>query len=304
MNVRRVLLAAHGIARGRPITGRFDDLINSQWLSPAEIKSRQWQDLSRLIDHCHRHVPYYRQSFQAAGVAPDDLRGPEDLPSIPLLARDDIRLSQSQLVAVDRPRQLYRESTSGSTGAPLSFGLDDNFVVWAEADHYRHYSWSGWRIGEPIAFLWRVKHRHGAADLRRRIFQWLTGAYWHDGIDLSPARLDAFAAGLQQHRPTVIVGYANALYTFARHCRARGWRPERLRGIESTAEMLHPWQRTTIEDVFGCRVFDSYGSKELRDVAHECEQHAGTTSVPRPATSRLSIQTVVGCRPASWARSS
>ena len=38
----------------------------------------------------------------------------------------------------------------------------------------------------------------------------------------------------------------------------------------STAECLYPHQRQLIEEVFGCRVFDQYGSREIWSIASEC----------------------------------
>jgi phenylacetate-CoA ligase len=43
-----------------------------------------------------------------------------------------------------------------------------------------------------------------------------------------------------------------------------------VRGVFTTAEKLFPQQREVIEAVFGCRVFDCYGSSEVQNIATEC----------------------------------
>ena len=44
-------------------------------------------------------------------------------------------------------------------------------------------------------------------------------------------------------------------------------------GIISTAMLLHDWQRTVIEQVFGCPVTNRYGCEEVSLIASECEKH-------------------------------
>ena len=68
-------------------------------------------------------------------------------------------------------------------------------------------------------------------------------------------------------------------------------------GIISTAMPLHDWQRTVIEQVFGCQVTNRYGCEEVSLIASECEraQRAARergqsvyTEVP-PATGKLLV---------------
>jgi phenylacetate-CoA ligase len=47
------------------------------------------------------------------------------------------------------------------------------------------------------------------------------------------------------------------------------------KSIVSSTEVLHLRMRDTIERVFGCKVFDSYGCRELSQIATECEVHNG-----------------------------
>jgi phenylacetate-CoA ligase len=52
--------------------------------------------------------------------------------------------------------------------------------------------------------------------------------------------------------------------------RDEGHRPPPLKGVFTTAERLFPQQRELLEDVFGCRVYDCYGSSEVQNIATEC----------------------------------
>ena len=43
----------------------------------------------------------------------------------------------------------------------------------------------------------------------------------------------------------------------------------------TSAEKLLPEYRETIENAFGCKVFDHYGSREISALASECDEHHG-----------------------------
>lgn len=46
--------------------------------------------------------------------------------------------------------------------------------------------------------------------------------------------------------------------------------PTSLIGVYSTAEMLDDTQRAAMEEAFGCKVFNQYGSREIPNIACEC----------------------------------
>ena len=54
---------------------------------------RTWQDerLVRQVRHVWDNVPYYRAKMEAAHVAPDDIKGRDDLYKLPFLSKADLR---------------------------------------------------------------------------------------------------------------------------------------------------------------------------------------------------------------------
>ena len=52
-----------------------------------------WQNerLVKQVRHVWDNVPYYRAKMEKKGVAPDDIRGVEDLCKLPFLTKDDLR---------------------------------------------------------------------------------------------------------------------------------------------------------------------------------------------------------------------
>jgi phenylacetate-CoA ligase len=85
----------------------------------------------------------------------------------------------------------------------------------------------------------------------------------------------AFVRQLRRVRPRILFGYASGLHRFAGFVRQHACRDISFDGVISSAEVLLPGVRRFIEETFGCKVLDRYGSKELGGIACECEAQAG-----------------------------
>ena len=65
------------------------------------------------------------------------------------------------------------------------------------------------------------------------------------------------------------------MFDFAKFFKNKKIVPYSPQGIISAAEVLHPFQRQTIEEVFRCKVFNTYGSREFMLIGAECDKHNG-----------------------------
>jgi phenylacetate-CoA ligase len=70
----------------------------------------------------------------------------------------------------------------------------------------------------------------------------------------------------------VALGYASTIARFAKYLETKGTQVSRLQGVFTTAEKLYGAQRQLISRVFGCRVYDCYGSGEIQNIAAECAE--------------------------------
>lgn len=138
-------------------------------------------------------------------------------------------------------------------------------------------AWAGARLCSPQFHIWgtpvlpqsrlaRLKGQLHHAGLRRVV----VSAF---GISTETVRRDA--RRYNALKPTVVIGYTNAVYEFARCAREQGLSLHPPRGVVCSAEKLFPYQRELIEQVFGAPVFDRYGSREVMLIGAECERHEG-----------------------------
>src|SRR5262245_61327965 len=67
------------------------ELERSQFDSPATVRDRQLAKLQSQLAHAYATVPFYRQTWDAAGVHPADVKSVGDLQHFPVLTKSDIR---------------------------------------------------------------------------------------------------------------------------------------------------------------------------------------------------------------------
>jgi phenylacetate-CoA ligase len=77
---------------------------------------------------------------------------------------------------------------------------------------------------------------------------------------------------INRYRPHFIKGYAGSLYEIARVVRRHKLSVHRPKFLYSSAEMLRDFMRRDIEDAFGAKVYDFYGSREVGPIAGECDE--------------------------------
>ena len=102
-------------------------------LDPIEIASRdeiaslQLERMKWSLRHAYDNVPFYRQSFDAAGVHPDDLKELSDLSRFPFTVKTDLRDNYPfGMFAVPRENVARIHASSGTTGQPTVVGYTQN----------------------------------------------------------------------------------------------------------------------------------------------------------------------------------
>jgi phenylacetate-CoA ligase len=275
---RRVLIPAFesGLKR-RKSFNYWRRLDASQWLPASELQVRQFEALRKLLVHAAAGCPYYRDSWNRAGLDPARLHSAADLQSWPIIDRDAIRANRSQMRSTTAGLRLIRKSTGGSSGVPLEFDIDEGSYEQKFGAWYRGYSWAGAAPGSRQWYLWGAPTESQSLPRRwkTRLYDALYRRRLANSFELSDARVPWFFEDLNRCRPDNIVAYTSPLYTLARAFDERGMQPWSPRSIVVGAEKLHAFQRTLIERVFRAPVYETYGSREFMLIGAECEKRDG-----------------------------
>jgi phenylacetate-CoA ligase len=111
------------------------DLLDAgERLGAEELRALQLERLRASLRHAYEHVPFYRESFDRAGVRPEDCRTLADLARFPFTAKADLRANYPYgMFAVPRERIRRLHASSGTTGRPTVVGYTDrDLSLWAD----------------------------------------------------------------------------------------------------------------------------------------------------------------------------
>ncbi|MHB1084669.1 MAG: phenylacetate--CoA ligase family protein [Thiobacillus sp.] len=246
---------------------QLEPLLRTQALHRDELLSKQQRDLADIVAFAATHTPYYAETLTPC------LGGDIDLNALPILHKDDVTRRMDDLLANTADRtQVKIGHTGGSTGKPLAFWYDDTKHELMRAGMMRSYMLSGWRPGQKILNFWGAR----LDVLPGGVF----GTQFGDAVaaehtiaayEYTEAQLVEWANFIQSYRPVLLQGYASVLSEVARVViDNRLPMPRSLLGAYSTAEVLTDSQRKRMEQAFGCKVFNQYGSREIPNIACEC----------------------------------
>jgi phenylacetate-CoA ligase len=242
---------------------------HDRW-EPERLRALQAEKLHKLVTHAATTVPYYRDLFARLGLAPDDIRTVDDLQALPLLTRDAVKENLRRLCSEAAP-PLLPNMTGGSTGMPMRFFQTREFLDLGSAAWFRNYTWTGLPFGARKLYVWgHPNERKLARRLKGRFEHWLHRRLFLDAFALSDATIRRWHTAIIEFGAEFAYGYASALDALARMLREADLELPRLRAVMSTAERLYPHQRELLESVFGCRVYDQYGSREIWSIASQC----------------------------------
>ena len=109
------------------------DLEPIEKVSIDELKNLQLNRLKWSVRHAYANVPFYKQSFAAAGVHPDDIGSLDDISQLPFTVKDDLRQNYPfGMFAVPRDQVVRIHASSGTTGKPTVVGYTRNDIdAWA-----------------------------------------------------------------------------------------------------------------------------------------------------------------------------
>ena len=254
----------------KDLTPRKEDLDPIEIASRDEIAALQLTRLKWSLKHAYENVPHYRQSFDAAGVHPDDLKQLSDLSRFPFTAKGDLRQHYPfGMFAVPREKVVRIHASSGTTGKPTVVGYTRNDIeVWAECVA-RSMRASGTRPGDIV----HIAYGYG-------LFTGGLGA--HYGAERLGCTVVPVSGGMttrqvtliEDFRATTIMVTPSYMLSILDEYRAQGLDPR-----ESPLEVgifgAEPWtnaMRAEIEQAFDMHAVDIYGLSEVMGpgVANEC----------------------------------
>jgi phenylacetate-CoA ligase len=240
--------------------------------------------LRETVAHACARAPHARRSFETAGIRPDDVPSLDDLAKIPITRKDDLPSLQASdppfggLLAVEPARLQRIFASPGPIIDPQGAGED----------------------------FWRFRMGLAAAGFRRGDVAMNSSSYHLTplGFMLDNAARSlgcvVVPAGVGQTdlqvrvavavRATAYLGTPSFLYTLLKRGRELGT-PLTIEVAFVTAEMLPESLRAEVENDFGVRLLQGYGTADLGLLAYECPEKGGMHLHPESIVEVLDLET-------------
>ncbi|MGA5316979.1 phenylacetate--CoA ligase PaaK [Streptomyces pseudogriseolus] len=252
------------------MTEAADLLDPAERLDPDGLRALQLERLRNSLRHAYENVPFYRESFDKAGVHPDDCRSLSDLSRFPFTTKADLRENYPYgMFAVPRERVRRLHASSGTTGRPTVVGYTENDLSMWAGMVARSLRAAGARPGD----IAHIAYGYG-------LFTGGLGAHYGAerlGCTVIPASggmTSRQVTLIQDLRPSVIMVTPSYMLTLLDEFERQGVDP-RSTSLRVGVFGAEPWtedMRREIEERFAIDAVDIYGLSEVigPGVAQEC----------------------------------
>lgn len=254
----------------------------------AELEKDQLRDLKEIVKFAYENAPYYKRSFDEAGVKPEDIKTLEDIRKFPFITKTTQRDTQGvgsflgELAAVDEEDVVFVSTSSGSTGVPtMSPFTKQDFDEFQDTES-RWFWQIGMRPKDRYVHALNFSLYVGGPDV---IGAQNLGALCIWGGTLPSERLLFI---LKTYQPTIIWTSPSYAWQLGEKAKKAGIDPKKdlsIKKIIVAGELGGSIDSTrkAIEELWGAEVYDFYGLSDIfgacaaaceaRDGLHIAENH-------------------------------
>ena len=239
---------------------------------------QQWSDwqaerLARILHKAATEVPYYRDQWQQRRQQ-GDYSSWTVLENWPVLQKDALREDPKHFICdTSRIKGMYCEHTSGTTGTPLTLWQSKKTLRQAYAIFdARVRRWHGVSLHDRWGIIGGQKIvKPDATSPPFWVWNQAFNQLYLSSYHISLGNAESYYHAIRDHKLTYIIAYPSALAILAQMFKALHLSEIQLKLVISNAEPLFGHQKALIEEVFCCRVINTYGLSELSTSGSECE---------------------------------
>ncbi|MES0869015.1 phenylacetate--CoA ligase PaaK [Pseudovibrio sp. SCP19] len=249
---------------------RRPDLESIETAGREELQALQLERMRWSVRHAYENVKFYKDSFDAAGVHPDDLQSLADLAKFPFTTKQDLRDNYPfGMFAVPEEDICRIHASSGTTGKPTVVGYTKKDIeTWAGVVA-RSIRAAGGKPGDKVhiaygygLFTGGLGAHYGAEALGCTV------------IPMSGGMTERQVRLIEDFKPEIIMVTPSYMLSILDEYRKEGLDP-RKSSIKIGIFGAEPWtnsMREEIEQAFDMHAVDIYGLSEVMGpgVAQEC----------------------------------
>lgn len=221
-----------------------------------------------------RKSPFYKKLYSEAGINESAIQSIKDIGKLPIITKSQIRNCSEKLLTRSK-KGLKISHTSGTTGEPLT--IYDNWKVhkYYRAYNYTYYKKLGFNFGKDRHVSIRGFLQKNDIKLKLHVSNTLFLSSYN--IRKETAKL--YYSEIKRYAPKAISGYPSSLYNLAILFKEQKLKLT-IPLCFTSSETLHDYQRELISEIFGCEIYDIYGSSEHACTLYESKNHDGYFKAP------------------------
>lgn len=266
--IKRLLADIEAINRDRKRkSGEYKKLsknVNFEQVMGKDGLDEQLQLIEKQVENAVQNIPAYKGKPYSK------------LDDFPIVSKQEIREHyKDYLHDGTNKKECHHASTSGSTGTPFQFYLHQEAVMRSRLYAEKYIEYLGGRARDiPTVRISGIRIVPPGQEkppfwVYIDVYRQLQCSAYHISLNTAQYYIDA----MKKYKVQNGTGYPSAWYSLAQFTKENGIDAPRLSFIVMDSEKIEENERETIEEVFHCKVYMTYGLSEMAQAAVECPYH-------------------------------
>jgi phenylacetate-CoA ligase len=253
----------------------------SQWWPAEKLRAFQEAQLTGLLAHAAKNVPYYENLLGETDFVSGAPFRWERWRELPVLSRETLQNAVASLSPRELPaghEEIERLRSSGSTGRAVEVATSNLASLWQNVLTLRAQIWAGREFSRVMGVIRKLPPGEALPPDGDMVDRW--GNEIAFPFQTGPcARLTA-AAEIREQRTWIDRRQPDYLATYPsilRELAAGSPPPERVsvESVSTLGETVDAELRDLVKQKWHCRIADAYSAEEVGLMAIECPEHGG-----------------------------
>lgn len=235
-----------------PLSKEIDSLDKTTQLSSIEIEKYQKNKLEDLLKFATENSEYYKK-LEISFIKDNPI---ENLKKFPILTKSILK-ENTDIILTEPKINLLKNGSSGSTG-------EQTIVYWSKkeqtinrATQLLWWKWGNYTIGDRLIQTGITPNRIGVKKYKDFFFRTkYIQAFSHNSEEIA-----SFLKSLNPKTEYILAGYASSLFVFSKIAKENNINIK-IKSAISWGDKLFAHYKIAIQDAFGCKTYETYGSAE------------------------------------------
>ncbi|AKB24330.1 Phenylacetate-coenzyme A ligase [Methanosarcina sp. MTP4] len=260
--------------------GRYEHLSiikDYEYKSIPECRELQKELLFNILNYSLKTIPYYREFASKENIKISKNSIFEDIKKFPAMTKNLLSENFDVLKSDTFDGSYIKNTSGGSTGEPVTFLQDMSHREKGKAFKLFLDEWAGRIEGEKMVRLWGSERDiiKGHDGINGWVNENLLNIKMLNSFKMLESDMAKYVEIINQEQPKIIEAYAQSIYELSKFIKSNDLNVFSPNGIITSASTLYSDNKKLIEEVFGTKVFNRYGTREVGDVACSCDKDEG-----------------------------